>query len=180
MVKNPPASAGDRGSLSGSGRSPGGGNGTPLQCSCLRNPMDKRSLAGYSPWYCKSRTRLSTHVHYDLSSSTRDREIFLNNKSYFLLPSKVKPKSMTYSSTMSFTLWLQVTIRLNYFCFPPDSQCLSSFFLHLDVLCFFVYLCKCCCFCLEKGNLIFLFNASSSSWIQSQRIFSTPVLFSPT
>ena len=32
--------AGDLGSIPGSGRSPGGGNGNPLQCSCLENPMD--------------------------------------------------------------------------------------------------------------------------------------------
>ena len=44
MVKNLPASAeatGDAGSISGSGRSTGGGNGTPLQYSCLGNPMDR-------------------------------------------------------------------------------------------------------------------------------------------
>ena len=44
MVKNPPASAGDLtdvGSIPGSGRSPGAGNGNPLQCSCLENPMDR-------------------------------------------------------------------------------------------------------------------------------------------
>ena len=39
-VKNPPASAGDLGLIPGSGRSPGGGNGNPLQYSCLKNPMD--------------------------------------------------------------------------------------------------------------------------------------------
>ena len=33
----------------GSGRSPGEGNGNPLQYSCLENPME-RTLAGYSPW----------------------------------------------------------------------------------------------------------------------------------
>ena len=44
VVKNLPASAGDArdmGSIPGSGRSSGGGNGTPLQYSCLGNPMDK-------------------------------------------------------------------------------------------------------------------------------------------
>ena len=44
VVKNPPASAGkvrDSGSILGSGRSPGGGHGNPLQCSCLENPMDR-------------------------------------------------------------------------------------------------------------------------------------------
>ena len=38
MVKNPPANAGDVGSILGSGRSPGEGNGNPLQYSCLENP----------------------------------------------------------------------------------------------------------------------------------------------
>ena len=33
--------AGDRSSIPGSGRSPGGGNGNPLQYSCLENPMDR-------------------------------------------------------------------------------------------------------------------------------------------
>ena len=44
MVKNPSASAGDArdsGSIPGSGRTLGGGNGNPLQNSCLGNPMDR-------------------------------------------------------------------------------------------------------------------------------------------
>ena len=43
-VKNPPANAGvvrDTSSIPGLGRSPGGGNGNPLQYSCLENPMDR-------------------------------------------------------------------------------------------------------------------------------------------
>ena len=40
-VKNPPANTGDMGSIPGSGRSPGEGNGNPLQYSCLGNPTDK-------------------------------------------------------------------------------------------------------------------------------------------
>ena len=52
--------AGDLGSIPGLGRSPGEGNGNPLQYSCLENPIERgRSLAGYSPWSCKSRTHLS-------------------------------------------------------------------------------------------------------------------------
>ena len=39
--KNLPASTGDEGLFPGLGRSPGGGNGNPLQCSCLGNPMDE-------------------------------------------------------------------------------------------------------------------------------------------
>ena len=41
MVKNLPYSAGDMGSMPGLGRFPKGGNGNPLQCSCLENPMDR-------------------------------------------------------------------------------------------------------------------------------------------
>ena len=42
-VKNPPADAGDTGSIPGSGRSPGGGRGDPLRYSCLENPMDRKA-----------------------------------------------------------------------------------------------------------------------------------------
>ena len=41
VVKNPPANTGDAGLIPGLGRSPGEGNGNPLQYSCLGNPMDK-------------------------------------------------------------------------------------------------------------------------------------------
>ena len=41
MVKNPPANVGDAGLIPGLGRSPGEGNGNPLQHSCLENPMDR-------------------------------------------------------------------------------------------------------------------------------------------
>ena len=41
-----PANARDSGSIPGSGGSPGGGNGNPLQYSCLGNPMDRRAWRG--------------------------------------------------------------------------------------------------------------------------------------
>ena len=44
VVKNPPTNAEDAGSIPGLGRSPGEGNGNPLQYSCLGNPMDR------GPW----------------------------------------------------------------------------------------------------------------------------------
>ena len=40
-VKNPPANAGDEGSVPGLGRSSGGGNGNPLQYAYLENPTDR-------------------------------------------------------------------------------------------------------------------------------------------
>ena len=41
VVKNLPANTGDAGPIPGSGRSSGGGNGNPLQYSCLENTMDR-------------------------------------------------------------------------------------------------------------------------------------------
>ena len=41
VLKNPPANAGNVGSIPELGRSPGEGNGNPLQYSCLGNPMDR-------------------------------------------------------------------------------------------------------------------------------------------
>ena len=53
VVKNQPANAGDpgdMGSIPESGRSTGGGNGNPLQYSCLENPMDRGAWWATSPW----------------------------------------------------------------------------------------------------------------------------------
>ena len=68
VVKNPPANAGDIrvvGSIPGSGRSPGGGHGNPLQCSCLENPMDRGAWWATVQRVAKSWTwlkQLSMHV----------------------------------------------------------------------------------------------------------------------
>ena len=58
MVKNPPANAGDVGSVPVSGRS-GEGNGNPLQYSCLGNPVDKGAWHAAVHGGTKSQTRLS-------------------------------------------------------------------------------------------------------------------------
>ena len=59
-VKNLPASsAGDLGSIPVWGRSPGEGNGYPLQYSCLENSMERGALWATVPGVAKSRTRLS-------------------------------------------------------------------------------------------------------------------------
>ena len=66
LVKNPPAMQVD--SIPGSGRSPGGGHGNPLQYSCLENPHGQRSPVGYSPWDHKesATTELLTLLLLDL------------------------------------------------------------------------------------------------------------------
>ena len=56
---NPPASAGDlrdTGSIPRLGRSPGEGNGSPLQYSCLENPMDREAWWAVAHMVTKSQT----------------------------------------------------------------------------------------------------------------------------
>ena len=59
MIKNLPANAGDVGSVPGSGRSPGGGNGNPVGYSCLENPMDRGAWLATVHGVAKSQTQLS-------------------------------------------------------------------------------------------------------------------------
>ena len=47
--KESACNGGDLGSILGSQRSPGEGNGNPHQCSCLENPHSQKNLAGYGP-----------------------------------------------------------------------------------------------------------------------------------
>ena len=61
-----PAKAGDTrdtGSIPGSGRSTGEGNGNSLQYSCLGNPMDRGAWRATVPGITKSWTQLNTHTH---------------------------------------------------------------------------------------------------------------------
>ena len=64
-VKASAQNAGDPGSNPGLGRSPGEGNGNPLRQSCLENPMEGRSLVGYSSQGRKeSDTTKRLHLHF--------------------------------------------------------------------------------------------------------------------
>ena len=71
MVKNPSANAGDMGSIPGSRRSPGEGNGNPLPSSCLENPMDRRTWWATVHGVTKSQAQLSI-----LSTSPFFRNLF--------------------------------------------------------------------------------------------------------
>ena len=93
MVRVSAYNAGDPGSIPGLGRSPGEGNGNPLQYSCLENPMDGGAMKGcYSPWGRKeSDTTEPLHFQRRLKErgiSVRFREqqtkIFLYLEIYFL------------------------------------------------------------------------------------------------
>ena len=59
VLKNPPANAGGVGLILESGRSPGEGNGNPLQYSCMKNPVDRRAWWATVHGVAKSLTQLS-------------------------------------------------------------------------------------------------------------------------
>ena len=81
MVKNLAANARDirdAGSIPGSGRSPGGGNGNPFQYSCLGNPTDRGAWQATALGAAKSQTRLkqlSTHVLRQKGGSKDERDL---------------------------------------------------------------------------------------------------------
>ena len=65
VVKNLPTTAGDirdMSSIPGFGRSPGVGNGNPLQCFCLENSMDRRAWRATVHGVAKSRTHVHRHA----------------------------------------------------------------------------------------------------------------------
>ena len=60
MIKNPPANTGNLGPIPEMGRSPGEGNGNPLQYSCLGNPIDRGAWRSTVHGVPKSKTQLSS------------------------------------------------------------------------------------------------------------------------
>ena len=75
-VKASASNVGDPGSVPGSGRSPGEGNGNPLQYSCLENPMDGEAWWAIVHGVAKSRTRLSDFtIHYSLYINILTRKL---------------------------------------------------------------------------------------------------------
>ena len=66
--KNLPTNVGDikdAGSISGSGKSPEGGHGNPLQYSCLKNSLDRGAWWATVHRVTTSQTQLNTHTHTD-------------------------------------------------------------------------------------------------------------------
>ena len=69
VAKNPPANAGDGGLIPGSGRSPGGGHGSPLQYPCLENTMYRGAWWAKAHAVAKSRTWLKHLSTRSMSNS---------------------------------------------------------------------------------------------------------------
>ena len=142
---------GDLGSISGSGRCPGEGNGNPLQYSCLGNPVDAGAWWPTVHRVAKSRTRLSdftfTFTFYlgcckIHCNEYRSTDIFSNQ--YFILFRSI-PKSVITGSYGSFkekkrhphTVFNSVSTNLCSLQQCTKSALLSTFLLTVVICCVF-------------------------------------------
>ena len=145
---------GDSGMIPGSGRSSGEGNGNPLQNSCLENPMDQRSLVGYSPWHCRVGHDWSDSAHASGLAYSLSPPLFLSE---FYLCFKVWLRSRlfgvspaTYPPTNHLNLSNAATLR--------QQHGLSLRFFFLKSLLNFLQYCFCFMF-------LFLFLATGACGI---------------
>ena len=100
VVKNLPANAGDARDadlIPGWGRSPGVGNGTPLQYSCLEKFHRQRHLAGYSLWGCKE---LNTTEHSQQPAPNHMCHVFSFCATAELRPFHLHPLRVLCSSAL--------------------------------------------------------------------------------
>ena len=137
VVKNPPANAGDKGSIPGLGRTPRGGNGNPLQYSCLEKSHGQRSLVGYSPWGRK-------RVGHDLA--TKQQQSRLEEKgpdehrgishSAFLNPLKITHAPCKKTGKYKPTEKMELTCDPSTLEITLTAFCFTSFwtFIHMCIL----------------------------------------------
>ena len=102
--------------IPGSGRSPGGGNGNPLQYSCLENFIDRGAWRATVHRVAKNQTRWSTHEHIDLKQKQQPRVSY---------PAKVT-KSRTAGPCTRGLLSLEVCTASCWPCLFPHSPCLPD------------------------------------------------------
>ena len=109
-------------SIPGSGRFPGGGNGNPLQHSCLKKPHGQRSPVGYSPWGRKEldmTERLSTHT---VQYFPNGRHIISNRFTKWRndwIPSRLARSFLKRIPGMGLSSWVMTR-------FKPVSDCPPS------------------------------------------------------
>ena len=114
VIKNPPANAGDArdvGSIPGSGRSPGVGNGHPLQYFCLENPMNRGAWRATVHGVAKIQTWLSRHALTHITWYGRRESLLLTRTRapaawkwkpipYFVFWTSGKLRALLYYSTV--------------------------------------------------------------------------------
>ena len=116
LVKNLPANAGDAGDVDlipGSGRSPGEGNGNPLQYACLKNSIDRGAWQATVHGVSNTRTQLSKHPY----THTNDFICFclkhFNVSYYLLVPTHTSWHShTTYHTSVCMHTYTEVQLQL--------------------------------------------------------------------
>ena len=140
--------AGDPGSIPGSGRSPGEGNGNPLQYSCLENPKDGEAWVDYTPW---------GHKESDMTEQ-------LHSLMHILIFYILYPKQW-----LSFHLFIIQSFKVYIFSLGTLLIVCHKFpyiiFLHILTY-FFLFLCW---FKLRKHTLLISFSPSINTYL--------PILF---
>ena len=121
----------DAGSVSGLGRSPGGGHGNPLQYPCLENPMDRGAWWTTVHGVTKSWTRLKqlsvhthihththTHTHTHVSHIQRQRERSTKKERNRDIQNTSKENHSQNVNSYIWIKWLQITFSVFFFvCF---------------------------------------------------------------
>ena len=116
--KESACNVGDLSLIPGLGRSPGGGHGNPLQCSCLENHHGQKNLAGYSPWGLKELDTtewLSTAQHKPVLVSEKQSR---KEKVLSVDPKGMFPSHMGYCLSIwnpSCVCASKVTLLLSWF-----------------------------------------------------------------
>ena len=85
--KESTCNGGDLSWIPGLGKSPGGGNGNPLQHSCLENPMDREAWRAISSMGSQSRTRLSNQAQHGRGLLALMLQLLLTQTAQFWVPS---------------------------------------------------------------------------------------------
>ena len=107
--------AGDLGSIPGSGRSPGEGNGNPLQYYCLENPMDRGAWQAAVYGVAKSQTRLSD---FPSQSHCINYESHFTGKETAQYWTRRAPLSQSFSRT-----WIKLQVLIFFLALPPSLPC---------------------------------------------------------
>ena len=117
-VKASACNAGDPGSIPGLERSPGEGNGNPLQYSCLENPMDRGAWLGYSP-QGRRESDTTERLHFHCSEWTELSWTELRHQSLVVL---------FFHNAHKKLLGLQLTCKFWFFRsrVGPESLCFSK------------------------------------------------------
>ena len=132
VVKNPLANVGDARdtcSIPGSGRSPGGANGNPLQFSCLEHPMDRGAWQATVHGVAKSQTQLSEHAGRYKWVKVKFLKKRLNNLSAMnLIFKRQKLWDIVLCFLQSIVLQINASRKINTIMFLKDKNLKSLFF----------------------------------------------------